>query len=63
MQVNCNINGNFLIVLWGKCYSKVILVDLERELNKVKYSRNKIKVFCLYIKNLVLEGYDQVNCV
>lgn len=30
-----------MITIWGNCYSIVILADLERELNKVKNSRNK----------------------
>lgn len=50
IQVNCNINSNLIIItIWGNCYSKV----------KVKYSRNKVEVFHLYVKNSAVEGHDQ----
>lgn len=60
IQVNCYINSNLIIIIiWRNCYSKVISADLERELNKVKYSKNKIEVFHLYVKNSAVEGHDQ----
>lgn len=60
MHINCGKSSSpIIITVWSNCYRIVILADLERELNKVKQSRNKIKVFCLYIKNAAVGGHDQ----